>query len=85
MGVVDERSEIGAAYQGIPQNDLGIRTDLLDGCSKSEGMNLLIRSMAPEIIAVDEVGTREDVDALFFVLSGAVLYWQQHMEEAGNP
>ena len=66
VGVVDERSEIGAAYQGIPQNDLGIRTDLLDGCSKSEGMNLLIRSMAPEIIAVDEVGTREDVDALFF-------------------
>lgn len=66
IGVVDERSEIGAAYQGVPQNDLGIRTDLLDGCSKSEGMNLLIRSMAPEVIAVDEVGTREDVDALFF-------------------
>lgn len=66
VGVVDERSEIGAAYQGIPQNDLGIRTDLLDGCSKGEGMNMLIRSMAPEIIAVDEVGTKEDVEALFF-------------------
>lgn len=66
VGVVDERSEIGASYQGILQNDLGIFTDVLDGCPKDEGMNMLIRSMAPDVIAVDEVGSREDVDALFF-------------------
>lgn len=66
VGVADERSEVGAAYLGVPQNDLGIRTDLMDGCRKDEGMNMLIRSMAPEVIAVDEVGSREDVDALFF-------------------
>lgn len=64
VGVIDERSEIGGAYHGIPQNDLGIRTDLLDGCPKAEGMMMLIRSMAPRVIAVDEIGTAEDVRAL---------------------
>lgn len=60
VGVVDERSEIGGAFRGVPQNDLGIRTDLLDGCRKSEGMLMLLRAMAPEIIAVDELGNEED-------------------------
>ena len=39
MGVVDERSELGACYQGVPQNDLGMRTDVLDCCPKSQGMD----------------------------------------------
>lgn len=64
VGVVDERSEIGGAYLGIPQNDLGIRTDLLDCCPKAEGMMLLIRSMAPKVIAVDEIGGEEDIRAI---------------------
>lgn len=66
VGVVDERSELGAAYLGIPQNDLGIRSDVMDGCTKGEGLNMLIRSMAPDVIAVDEVGSKEDVDSLLF-------------------
>jgi stage III sporulation protein AA len=36
VGVVDERSEIGACYMGTPQNDLGIRTDVLDCCPKAK-------------------------------------------------
>lgn len=64
VGVVDERSEIGGAYLGIPQNDLGPRTDLLDGCRKSEGMLMLLRSMTPEVIAADELGSQEDRYAL---------------------
>ncbi len=64
MGVVDERSEIGGSFQGEPQNDLGIRTDLLDGCPKAYGMMMLIRSMSPQVIATDEIGRREDVHAL---------------------
>lgn len=54
--VVDERSEIAACHLGIPQNDMGIRTDVLSGCGKSEGMMLMLRSMSPQIIAVDELG-----------------------------
>jgi len=69
VGVVDERSEIGACYQGIPQNDIGIQTDLLDCCPKAEGMLMLIRSMSPKVIAVDEIGKMEDVEALAYVIN----------------
>lgn len=64
VGVVDERSEIGGSYHGVPQNDLGIRTDVLDCCPKSEGMMMLIRSMAPDIVAVDEIGDYRDCQAI---------------------
>ena len=68
VGVVDERSEIAGSYQGIPQNDLGIRTDVLDCCPKAEGMMMLIRSMSPELVAVDELGDYEDIHAIESVI-----------------
>lgn len=64
VGVVDERSEIAGSFQGIPQNDIGIRTDVLDACPKVQGMMMLIRSMSPRVIAVDEIGSLEDIRAL---------------------
>lgn len=64
VGVVDERSELGAGYLGIPQNDLGPRTDVLEGATKSEGIYMLLRSMSPQVIAVDELGTRDDFEAV---------------------
>ncbi|MCI8471401.1 MAG: hypothetical protein HFJ35_08190 [Clostridia bacterium] len=63
-GLVDERGEIAAMYKGIPQNDIGIRTDVIENISKSKGMKMLIRSMAPEVIACDEIGSKEDVEAI---------------------
>ncbi len=63
VGVVDERSEIAGTYRGEPAFDLGIRTDILDECPKVLGMEMLLRSMAPEVLAVDEIGT-SDVDAI---------------------
>lgn len=63
-GVVDERGEIAAMYNGAPQNDVGIRTDVIENISKSKGMKMLIRSMAPEVIACDEIGSKEDVEAI---------------------
>lgn len=68
IGVVDERSEIGACYMGTPQNELGMRTDILDCCPKAKGMMMLIRSMSPQIIAVDEIGSKEDMDAIDYVI-----------------
>lgn len=64
IGVVDERSEIAGSYMGLPGNRLGIRTDVLDACPKVQGMMLLVRSMAPEVIAVDEIGSKEDLQAI---------------------
>ncbi len=72
VGVVDERSEIAACYQGVPQNQVGKRTDVLDGCPKVEGMRMLLRSMAPQVIAVDEIGKAEDCTALEEMLSAGV-------------
>ena len=63
-GVVDERGEIAAMYQGIPQNDIGLRTDVIENVSKAKGMKMLIRSMAPEVIACDEIGSKEDIEAI---------------------
>ena len=69
VGVVDERSEIGACYLGVPQNDLGKRTDILDCCPKDSGMIMLIRSMAPDIIAIDEIGKESDVDSIEYIIN----------------
>jgi len=69
IGVVDERSEIAACHLGIPQNDLGIRTDVLDCCPKAGGMLMLVRSMSPKMIAVDEIGSREDLEAIEYVIN----------------
>lgn len=68
VGVVDERSEIGACYQGVPQMHLGSRTDILDACPKAEGMMMLIRSMSPRVIAVDELGMQDDVLAVEYAI-----------------
>lgn len=64
VGVVDERMEISGSFAGVPQKELGIRTDVLGGCPKALGMRLIIRSMAPEILAVDELGKPEDLEEL---------------------
>ena len=68
VGVVDERSEIAGSFMGIPGNQLGIRTDVLDGCPKVQGMMMLVRAMAPKVVAVDEIGGGEDMQALKMVL-----------------
>lgn len=69
VGVVDERSEIAGSYHGQAQNDVGIRTDVLDACPKAMGMMMLLRSMAPGVIAVDELGNEMDMQALHTVSS----------------
>lgn len=80
--VVDERSEIGGCYRGVPQNHLGRRTDVLDACPKVEGMNMLVRSMTPDILAVDEIGTREDKVAIDYAIhSGVTILATAHGEK----
>ncbi|HHW07759.1 MAG TPA: stage III sporulation protein AA [Clostridia bacterium] len=72
VGLVDERSEIAGCCQGVPQLDVGTRTDVLDGCPKAEGMILLLRSMSPQVIAVDELGRPEDINAVMEMLNAGV-------------
>jgi stage III sporulation protein AA len=67
--IIDERSELAACYEGIPQKNVGIRTDVLDGCLKSEGIMMAIRSMAPEVVICDEIGTTEDMRSIVSALN----------------
>ncbi|CAM3588869.1 stage III sporulation protein AA [Marinicrinis lubricantis] len=64
VSIVDERSEIAACHRGVPIFDVGPRTDVLDRCPKAEGMMMLIRSMSPEMIVVDELGSADDAAAV---------------------
>lgn len=70
--VVDERSEIAGCYLGIPQRDVGVRTDVLDACPKAQGIGMLLRSMSPEIIAVDEIGSKDDSKAIEDAINSGV-------------
>lgn len=72
VAVVDERGELGAAFQGAPQNDLGYCCDLLDGYPKGEGMNLALRTLSPHIIVCDEIGAEEDAAAIMASLNAGV-------------
>ena len=72
VGVVDERGEIAAMYHGVPQNDIGIRTDILDNVSKEIGITMLIRTMSPKIIVADEIGNKEDIKAIRYAVCSGV-------------
>lgn len=72
VGLVDERSEIACCYEGVPQNDVGMRTDVLDGCPKAKGIMMLLRSMSPDLIVTDEIGKNEDALAIEEVINAGV-------------
>ena len=71
-GIVDERGEIAAMYKGEPQNDIGILSDVMDNCTKSDGMKMLIRSMSPEVIVCDEIGSKQDIEAINYAMCSGV-------------
>ena len=64
VAVVDERGEIGAVYQGLPQNDLGPCCDILSGYPKGEGILMAVRTLSPHLIICDEIGGEEDVTGM---------------------
>lgn len=68
ISVIDERGEISATYKGIAQNDLGIRTDVINDIPKAIGMRMAIRSMAPKAIVADEIGNKQDVEAIKYAM-----------------
>ena len=70
--IVDERSEIAACYNGVPQMNVGIRTDILDNCLKKSGMIMAIRSLSPEVLICDEIGTKGDLEALNMAFNSGV-------------
>lgn len=79
VGLVDERSEVAACYMGKAQKDVGMRTDVLDNCPKSLGIEMMVRSMAPRLIAFDELGGEADIRAVgYAVQSGCSVLTTMH-------
>lgn len=72
VGIVDERSEIAGCINGIPQHEFGERVDVLDACPKAEGMMMMIRSMSPDVLVVDEAGRMEDTEAILEAVHAGV-------------
>lgn len=70
--IIDERSEISGCYNAVPQMNVGLRTDVLDNCPKAEGIMMAIRSMSPEIIICDEIGTQKDMESILMALNSGV-------------
>lgn len=72
VALIDERNEIGGSYLGVPQMDVGIRTDIIETCPKDIGIIMLLRSMSPNIIVTDEIGNEREIKALYTALNGGV-------------
>lgn len=63
-GIADDRGELAAMHGGLPQNDIGAQTDIIDGAPKSEAILMLLRTMSPKVIISDEIACEDDVKAI---------------------
>jgi len=64
VSLIDERGELAGCRDGVPQNDVGINTDIFDGFERSDGIISAVRSMSPDIIFCDEISTEKDAQAI---------------------
>jgi len=64
VSLIDERSEVAGVWEGVPELDVGRRTDVMTGAPKKEAAIMMIRAMSPEILAADEITSPEDVEAV---------------------
>lgn len=74
VSIVDERSEIAACWHGVPQNDIGFFTDVLNSYDKKNGIETAVRVMSPELIVCDEIGGQEDCEAILSSVNSGVKF-----------
>ena len=66
VSMADERSELAALYQGVPQLDVGRHTDVIDGCPKAQAAMMLVKTMSPQLLVLDEITAEADVHAVMY-------------------
>jgi len=88
VAIADERREIAACMEGVPQLDVGARTDVMDGCPKKISFTMLIRSVKPDLLIADEIGGPGDRDAIVDAMNSGVCVaasaHARNIEQAGN-
>lgn len=79
VGVIDERGEITGAFRGSASLDCGMRTDVMTGGEKRLGVQILVRTFSPRVVAMDEIGTKADAEAIFYAgVSGCKILATAH-------
>ena len=83
--IVDERSELAGTFRGMPQHDVGPRTDVLDGCPKVEGIHWALRALGPDVLVTDEIGTPADAEAVARAAhSGCTILASAHADDVSQ-
>jgi stage III sporulation protein AA len=70
--LLDERGELAAVWDGIPQNDVGMNTDILSGFSKRTAMEMAVRSLSPQVVVCDEIGSAKEAEGLMQCMNAGV-------------
>ncbi len=72
VAIADERGEIAATVDGQANNDIGKLSFVMDNCPKKEGIISMIRSMNPDILITDEIGTKDDEEAILTAVNSGI-------------
>ncbi len=72
VALIDERGELACSEEGIPQNDVGAHTDVFDCYPRRQAIVTAVRTMSPEVLVCDEIGSKSDLDALEYALDSGV-------------
>lgn len=72
ISLIDEKNEISASFKAASQNDIGNFTDVFDSYSKYYGILSAVKIMSPQLIICDEIGTKDDLEALDYAINSGV-------------
>jgi stage III sporulation protein AA len=72
ISLIDERNEIACCFNGVPQSDIGNMTDVLEGYNRSDGIEIALRTLTPDIIVCDEIFNTKDAHSIIKLYGNGV-------------